>query len=291
MKQIIAGLIGIVALSTLCSCATTAPPQLVEARQAYTQSTSGLTAKLTPTELYDSKKALDQANANFEKEGDNPKTRDYAYIALRKVQTADTKARTEYDRRQIYEASKAGVKVRDMQLILTKEELEAERRANELATAELEKEKGARQAAEASLQSALTELAAVASIKEESRGTVITLSGSVLFASGKYALLSGAKSRLDQVAAAIKAGPEEKRITVEGHTDSKGKAASNEVLSRNRAEAVREYLITQGVSGDRITAVGMGPRRPIVENNTAENRANNRRVEIIIGDSPNVSVR
>lgn len=70
---------------------------------------------------------------------------------------------------------------------------------------------------------------------------------------------------------------------VEGHTDSQGSDATNQPLSQNRATAVRDYLVSKGVSADKISSIGMGSSRPITDNATAENRANNRRVEIIIG--------
>jgi len=71
-------------------------------------------------------------------------------------------------------------------------------------------------------------------------------------------------------------------MVVEGHTDSQGSDRTNQPLSINRATAVRDYLVSRGVASERITAVGMGSSRPITDNKTAENRANNRRVEIII---------
>ena len=69
---------------------------------------------------------------------------------------------------------------------------------------------------------------------------------------------------------------------VEGHTDSQGSDAVNQPLSLNRASAVRDYLVSRGVPQEKISAVGLGASRPLVDNNTAENRANNRRVEIVI---------
>jgi OOP family OmpA-OmpF porin len=70
------------------------------------------------------------------------------------------------------------------------------------------------------------------------------------------------------------------RIEVRGHTDATGSAESNRVLSEKRALAVRDYLIAQGVSADRITARGFGEDFPIAPNDTREGRAKNRRVEI-----------
>ncbi len=132
----------------------------------------------------------------------------------------------------------------------------------------------------------MKDLAAVAAVKEEARGMVITLSGSVLFASGKFALLNTAMTKLDQVAEALKAQDADKRMVVEGHTDSQGSDRVNQPLSLNRGNAVRDYLVSRGVASEKITAVGLGSTRPIVDNKSAENRANNRRVEIIVSPAP-----
>ena len=258
---------------------------------------------------------LDKANQEFADHGDSLECRDYAYIASRKLELADVKARTALDRQKIAEAVKAGVVVRDTQvkdgqvaLASTRAQLKDERRDNtaatnelratnnaqgkelEKTTAQLDAEKQARVTAEVSLAGAMKDLATIAAVKEETRGMVITLSGSVLFASGKFALLNTAMAKLDQVAEALKAQDADKRMVVEGHTDSRGSDGTNQPLSLNRANAVRDYLVARGVASEKITAVGMGSSRPVTDNNTTENRANNRRVEIVIGPS-RLSVR
>ncbi len=301
----------LVGTAVFASCATVAPQQLIEARDAYAASSNGLAAKLTPTELYDAKKVLDRANRDFDKNGDTPEVRDHAYIALRKFQLADVKARTEIDRLAIAAAVKQGVVVRDAQvkdsrdaLANTREQLLNERDANsrstgalraanqaqgaelQLSAEKLEAEKQARLASDAKLAGAMRDLAAVAAVKEEARGVVITLSGSVLFPSGKYVLLETARAKLDQVAEALKSQSSEKQMVVEGHTDSIGGDGVNQPLARNRAGAVRDYLVSRGVDASKITSVGMGSSRPLLDNANAENRANNRRVEIVIHPGP-----
>ena len=196
--------------------------------------------------------------------------------------------------------------MKDTQVALasTREQLKQERQDNNAATnelraankaqgqeldktaAQLDAEKQARLSAEGKLAGAMKDLAAIAAVKEEARGMVITLSGSVLFASGKFALLNTAMTKLDQVAEALKAQDADKRMVVEGHTDSQGSDKVNQPLSLNRGNAVRDYLVTRGVASEKITAVGMGSTRPIVDNKSAENRANNRRVEIVISTAP-----
>lgn len=279
-------------LTLLASCATTAPAELVQARASYTASSNGPAAKLTPTELHDAWTVLAKANKEFDENGDTTMCRDYSYIAQRKVALADAKARTELDRQRIAEAEKAGVVVRDTQvknsraaLASTREQLKDARATTSVQAEQLEAEKAARASAEAKLAGAMKDLATIAAVKEDSRGVVITLSGSILFASNKFALLNTAKTKLDQVAEALKAQAAEKRMVVEGHTDSQGSDRINQPLSLNRATAVRDYLVSRGVESDRISAVGMGSSQPLVDNRSAENRANNRRVEIIIQPS------
>ena len=72
------------------------------------------------------------------------------------------------------------------------------------------------------------------------------------------------------------------RVRVVGHTDSQGSDALNNPLSRDRAEAVRDYLVTQGVTASRIEVEGRGEQQPLADNATAEGRAKNRRVEIFL---------
>jgi len=118
-------------------------------------------------------------------------------------------------------------------------------------------------------------------VKEEARGVVITLSGSVLFATGKYELLAIAMNKLDEVAKALN-DQGYKSIVVEGHTDAMGGDAQNTELSQRRADSVRAHLVTRGITSAKISSVGLGESRPIADNNSPEGRANNRRVEIVV---------
>ena len=128
---------------------------------------------------------------------------------------------------------------------------------------------------------ALDELVKLVAVREEARGLVLTLSGSILFRSGETILLPSAQVKLSQVAEALLA-VRARKLIVEGHTDSQGSDSSNLDLSKGRANAVRDYLVQRGYPADRIEAYGLGEGRPIADNASAEGRANNRRVEIII---------
>jgi outer membrane protein OmpA-like peptidoglycan-associated protein len=74
---------------------------------------------------------------------------------------------------------------------------------------------------------------------------------------------------------------------VEGHTDSQGAVAYNNELSQRRAQTVRDYLVSRGIASDRVASEGFGSSRSVADNTSPEGRANNRRVEIVIG--PNAS--
>ncbi|MDD3626181.1 MAG: PorV/PorQ family protein [bacterium] len=118
-------------------------------------------------------------------------------------------------------------------------------------------------------------------IREESRGLVLNLVG-INFASGSATIPSSAYQSLDRAAAIIQSYPDV-QIRIEGHTDSIGPETSNQTLSQQRAESVRNYLIQKaGIPSHLITAYGFGESKPIASNDTEEGRFRNRRVEIIL---------
>ncbi len=102
-----------------------------------------------------------------------------------------------------------------------------------------------------------------------------------MFDTGKATLKAGAKKTLKNIAGQLKSEPT-LVMTVEGHTDNAGSATKNLKLSEQRAKAVREYLLTAGIAGDHLTAVGRGEEEPVASNKTANGRQQNRRVELII---------
>ena len=95
-------------------------------------------------------------------------------------------------------------------------------------------------------------------------------------------LTSEGKEILDHVANFLKSYPD-KKVATQGHTDNKGKAAANQVLSEKRAQRVREYLVFyQNISPNRITAEGLGATQPAAANTSEAGRALNRRIELIV---------
>jgi len=120
-------------------------------------------------------------------------------------------------------------------------------------------------------------------LRQTESGVVVTL-GDVLFASGEVQLVEGGLASLEEVVDLLQTEPD-KKIRVEGHTDSRGAAETNLELSQQRAEAVREALISLGVAAERVTAQGMGEDFPIASNEGEDGRAQNRRVDVILLDN------
>ncbi len=103
----------------------------------------------------------------------------------------------------------------------------------------------------------------------------------VTFATDGFTLAAASHPMLTQVAQKVRACPDS-RVAVTGYTDDTGNEAINGPLSRSRAQSVADFLISQGVAGDRVTSHGLGSADPIASNDTAEGRAQNRRVDITV---------
>jgi outer membrane protein OmpA-like peptidoglycan-associated protein len=243
------------------------PPELAHARSAYQRASAGAAAQVSPAELHTAKIALDKAEAAFGDDPEADRTKDLSYVALRKTQLAEAKAGVFVAESGRATAQKDFQQTAETELARTKEALT--------------KERIARESAERRAKDAMEAVARIAAVKNDARGTVITLSGGVLFASGRSELLPIAAEKLTHVAMALKE-QENQSILVEGHTDSLGSYTANQNLSQRRAESVRAYLVSSGIAPERVRAEGLGSSRPVADNTSAEGRANNRRVEIVV---------
>lgn len=116
--------------------------------------------------------------------------------------------------------------------------------------------------------------------RDTPRGLVVTMAD-VLFDTGKYDLRPAARERLARLSGIVLAHPG-LNLEVEGHTDSTGSDELNQKLSEQRAQATRDFLIQQGLPEGNITAKGFGKTMPVADNNSAEGRQKNRRVELIV---------
>jgi outer membrane protein OmpA-like peptidoglycan-associated protein len=301
--------------ATTLACSQTPPAKTyTEAEKTYTQAEDGYAQEYAPDELLEARKLLDDAasakNGSAEQEH-------LGYLADRQARLAASSGTIEYYQNEKSQAQARYIKQIESERLTAKENLEEtrdqlskvesallEKDANveelQARKAELEKRRNSLESELTAKQAALTEsekaradaeeraAAAIASlnelanVKEEANETVITLSGSVLFKTGKAELLPLAENKLAKVADALKQLDDEQQIVVEGHTDSRGSSEMNQELSQKRAESVQKYLASQGVNSSRLKAVGKGEQDPIADNNSPEGRANNRRVELRI---------
>ena len=126
----------------------------------------------------------------------------------------------------------------------------------------------------------LQQLNSVLQTTDSPRGLVVNMAD-VLFDFGKYDLKTDAKIKLAKLGGIIQAHPG-LHLAIEGHTDNIGSDEGNMKLSQQRADAVRDFLVQQGLTADAVTAVGMGKGDPVADNSTNEGRQKNRRVEIIV---------
>ncbi len=111
-------------------------------------------------------------------------------------------------------------------------------------------------------------------------GAVISFDN-IYFASGSATLKPESHGILDSVAILLRDNPTA-RIQISGHTDSDGSESSNQTLSERRAQSVYQYLVSTGIAGNRLTTVGHGESIPVVPNNSAANKARNRRIEFMV---------
>jgi outer membrane protein OmpA-like peptidoglycan-associated protein len=284
----------LLALVGAAGCASApVPVELANARTAYDRAQKGPTAQLDPADLHTAKETLDAAERSFNDDGDSQETRDTAYTAERRVEIAEAKARTlqatqqkDQTLAQMHASETATVQHTAAALGRAKEQLASQNQQLATKDQQLEAERQRREDAEKRAAQAATDLARIASVKQEARGMVITLSGSVLFESGKSELLPAAQVKLNEVADALIKQDKESTIVVEGHTDSQGSASTNQDLSQRRAQSVRDYLVSRGLAADRLTAQGFGSSRAVADNASPEGRANNRRVELVVKPSP-----
>lgn len=123
-------------------------------------------------------------------------------------------------------------------------------------------------------------------VYKDERGTVLSMSD-ILFESGQAELKDELKMNLTEIAGVLKSFLTQSHIVIEGHTDNIGTAEFNQTLSEQRAGAVLQYLADRGIEKSKLKSVGYGLTKPIADNSTAEGRAKNRRVEIVITKTPN----
>ena len=125
-------------------------------------------------------------------------------------------------------------------------------------------------------------------VKTSDNRLKLDIPSDISFDTGSAEIKPDFRPILDSFATSLNNNPVT-RVTIVGHTDSSGSDAINNPLSLNRATSTRDYLVNRGVSSNRIIVDGRGSREPVASNDTAENRARNRRVEIFVAEPKGAS--
>jgi len=268
--------------------------QLERAEAAYRQAQADPSVQTyAPLRLMDAEKALQAAL----QAKDSDDKAHLGYLAERRAQLASVMgatAKTEQSMQQLrQETADVLLQKRDRELTVARRETDvktreaeqarraAEARARDAEARARELEQGRRQPDEidskaAALANELQNLKA----QRTDRGVVLTI-GDVLFAAGKVEVGPGAQRSVDKLADFLKAYPK-RTVLIEGHSDNLGHEEYNLRLSQQRAEAVRDLLVARGVAAQRIRTKGYGSKFPVVDNDSAAGRQQNRRVEVIV---------
>lgn len=306
-----------IAVAVLAGCSSLPPNNslLDQARNDYSNAqASPQVTGLAAGELKQASDSLDRANNAWSKRENSALVDHLAYVAKQQVAIAQETASQKAAELAVANASAERDRVR---LDARTREADSAQRSAEASQRQSE---ASQRSAEASQRQAVTERQAAndaqvnaqaarqqtqdaqsrsrqleAQLKEmeakkTDRGMVITL-GDVLFDTNQAQLKSGGMRNLQKLADFFKQYPQRK-VMIEGFTDSTGSNSRNQELSDQRAYSVRTALLGMGIGTDRITSRGYGESYPVAGNDTAAGRQLNRRVEIIVSDdSGNIAPR
>lgn len=258
---------GIALALALGACATAPQPNaaLESARaQVAAAEADPNVVRYAPLDLEAAKKdlALAESAANDHKDAEVSQP---AYMAAQTARLAQARAAAKADDARVA----TGQQERDR--------IKLAARTREADLAVQQRDQAAQQAANA--QAELEALKA----KQTDRGIVLTL-GDVLFETGRAELAPGAAMKLDRLAQFL-SEHQDRRVQVDGFTDSVGSDSYNQDLSQRRADAVKAGLIGRGVDPSRVNTEGYGKAYPVASNNEASGRQLNRRVEVVIGNA------
>ncbi|KIU47443.1 MULTISPECIES: OmpA family protein [Pseudomonas] len=232
----------------LAACSTPPNPNLESARTNFSALQSNPQAsKVAALETKDAQDWLNKADQAYMNKEDEKKVDQLAYLTNQRVEVA-----------------KQTIALRD-----------AENNLKSAAAKRAQARLDARDAQIKQLQNSLN-------AKQTERGTLVTF-GDVLFDFDKANLKSSALPNITTLAQFLQENPDRK-VIVEGYTDSKGSASYNQSLSERRANAVRTALVRAGVDPSRIVAQGYGKEFPVADNSSNSGRAQNRRVEVTISN-------
>lgn len=280
-------LLALVVAPAACGGERVPPKSLVDARSELATAKNGLAGQLDPTDVHEAELALQKAEQAWQDAPDEPTTNDAAIVAQRRAQIAEAEAAAMKAQKDADQAKHDLQDILSSQLRNARGQLDRTKQTLSQTQSALQQSQAmsAAQAQkladlEAKLKDARDTIAKIAAVKDDDRGMVITLSGEVLFRTGKWDLKAAAMAKLDQIAEALRG--KEQPMVVYGYTDNVGTRDNNMDLSQRRAGAVRDYLVGRGIPADLITAQGKGPDEPVADNTSIEGRAANRRVEIVV---------
>ncbi len=302
------GALAAAAVLAACASSPIVPQELVSARAAVRSAESDpQVLNYASLELKRATDALNRANQASIKGETLAEISSAAYVAERRAQVAMAIAKSksneesmksaEADRERARadartaEAQRANVRAAAARADASSARAQASQASQQAAQATQQAAQANQQAAQAQaatasigqqnamLQQQLAELQA----KSTDRGMLVTL-GDVLFEFGRAEIKPSAQGAMQKLATYLQEHPE-RRVLVEGYTDSVGSDSANQQLSQRRADAVATALARLGVSGARINTMGYGEEFPIANNTSDTNRALNRRVEVYISDS------
>ena len=287
----------------VAGCQSTPEPgaMLTQARNAVAEAEANPdVSKYAPTELDRARKLLINAESSAKEKGaKDPVSTHYAYLTTQLAHIAEQRAHEQAATTRI----KAGESERTRILLSAREneanDAVAQARAAQTAAqsaqadalasqANAQASQANAQAAQSQMMQAQADSQRLAAQLEElqasqtSRGIVLTLDD-VLFDTGRAQLKSGARRSLDQIAQFLSEHPQ-RRVQVEGFTDSQGTDDYNLELSQSRADAVAMAIIQRGVAAKRVRALGYGEQFPVASNASDGSRQLNRRVEIIVSN-------
>jgi outer membrane protein OmpA-like peptidoglycan-associated protein len=293
------GLLAALGIATLQACTSvpTENAQLTAAQAEFksAQATPDVPA-MASAELRDAEVALERARAAWATQEKRSEVDHLAYMASKKIAIAQASANLRLADKAINDAR--GDRQQTLLVARTLEAQSAQRTAEaaqreaqaaqqaaalatQAAAGQTARARQDTQSAEAeadALRSRLSEMDA----KQTDRGMVVTI-GDLLFDNNSAVLKPGAGQSVQRLGAFLKAYPKRTAL-IEGYTDSVGSAGSNQTLSERRADAVKSALLAVGLGGERLVVRGYGEAYPVGNNQSADGRLSNRRVEVILSD-------
>lgn len=218
-------------------------------------------------------------------QSDNATRSHHRYLAARAVQSLECRVRTHVSERVCVDATQRMAEYGDARANALRATLDLERTLQDDLRRDLDQLRAEAKTRQDELYDALSQMQGkFASIRRDARGTIVSLAD-ILFDFDKATLRRDVEFNLVKIATILNQFAE-MNILIEGHTDAVGTDEYNLGLSKRRAQAVHEFLVSQDVKAERLSFEGYGESRPVADNDTEEGRQKNRRVDLVIQDAP-----